>query len=55
VFDRVDYLVAEPLLVSIGSRYGDFWPVTDAEIVTLLAARRREHAAAAATAPMALP
>lgn len=35
-FDRVTVLEADPDLVAVGARYAEFWPVSDAEIVTAL-------------------
>lgn len=40
-FDRVIFLTAEPMLVAVGARYDDFWPVSDAQVANLLAASRR--------------
>jgi putative phosphoribosyl transferase len=35
-FDRVTVLETDPDLVAVGARYTEFWPVSDAEIVTAL-------------------
>src|SRR5574338_218993 len=35
-FDRVTVLETDPDLVAVGARYAEFWPVSDAEIVTAL-------------------
>ncbi len=51
----VDYAVCleiDRLLVAIGTRYADFWPVSEAEVVDLLAASRREQQAALAVGAM---
>jgi putative phosphoribosyl transferase len=40
-FDRVLCLTAEDMLVAVGSRYRDFWPVSENEVAALLAASRR--------------
>jgi putative phosphoribosyl transferase len=40
-FDRVVCLDAEDMLVAVGSRYRDFWPVSENEVAALLAASRR--------------
>jgi putative phosphoribosyl transferase len=41
-FDRVLCLSAEDMLVAVGSRYRDFWPVSEHEVIALLAAARRD-------------
>jgi putative phosphoribosyl transferase len=41
-FDRVVCLVAEDMLVALGSRYRDFWSVSENEVVAVLAGARRE-------------
>jgi predicted phosphoribosyltransferase len=41
-FDRVVCLVAEDMLVALGSRYRDFWPVSENEVAAVLAGARRE-------------
>lgn len=51
----VDYAVClevDRLLAAIGARYADFWPVSEAEVVDLLAGSRREHEAALAVGAM---
>jgi putative phosphoribosyl transferase len=35
-FDHVTCLESDPYLVSVGTRYQDFWPVSDAQIIDLL-------------------
>jgi putative phosphoribosyl transferase len=43
--DRVLCLIADPALTpAIGAWYGDFWPVSDAEVIGVVARWRREHA-----------
>jgi putative phosphoribosyl transferase len=39
--DRIVCLVPEHLLVSVGSRYRDFWPVSENEVAALLGGARR--------------
>jgi putative phosphoribosyl transferase len=41
-FDRVVCLAAEEMLVALGSRYRDFWPVSENEVAAMLAAAPRE-------------
>jgi putative phosphoribosyl transferase len=41
-FDHVACLVVENMLVAVGSRYRDFWPVSENEVAALLAAARRD-------------
>lgn len=41
-FDRVVCLLAEDMLVAVGSRYRDFWPVSENEVAALLATSRRD-------------
>ena len=41
-FDGVVCLVAEDMLVALGSRYRDFWPVSESEVAAVLAGARRE-------------
>jgi putative phosphoribosyl transferase len=43
-FDRVVCLAAEDMLVAVGSRYRDFWPVSENEVAALLAAALRDEA-----------
>ncbi len=45
-------LEVDRMLVAIGARYGDFWPVSEAEVVGLLAGSRREQQAALAVGAM---
>jgi predicted phosphoribosyltransferase len=40
-FDHVVCLFPEDMLVAVGSRYRDFWPVSENEVVALLGAARR--------------
>jgi len=40
-FDRVACLLEEGMLVAVGSRYRDFWPVSESEVAALLAAAGR--------------
>lgn len=42
-FDRVVCLAAEEMLVALGSRYRDFWPVSENEVAAMLAAAPREE------------
>ncbi len=39
-FDRVVCLLAEEMLVAVGTRYREFWPVSESEVVALLASAR---------------
>jgi len=43
-FDHVVALLTEEHLVAAGSRYHDFWPVSEAEVLASLVAARREEA-----------
>lgn len=45
-FDRVVCLDPQSMLVSVGSHYQDFLPVSEAEVATLLAQSRRPRAEA---------
>jgi len=42
-FDRIVCLESEPILGSVGSRYRDFAPVSDAEVAALLQDAHRAH------------
>lgn len=49
--DGVLCMVTDPMLVAIGARYDDFWPVSEAEVVATPADARRRNQARRLRAP----